>query len=394
MNSTHQVRVVRITDIEKHPNADTLSIVRIGGYQCVVKTTDFKAGDLAVYVQPDSVMPQEDAYAFLWAGREFPDSPVPEKYRRITVRKFRKEWSEGLLLPARPTYFKDTTTLTGNYVIWRGEDDCRIVQEGDDVAEFLGITHYDPPEPETPQQTHNYDRGVRPKSLKGWWYWLLRKLGWDVNGPTGGDNERAPKTFPPVYDVEAFKNFPQAFEPGEMVVVTEKIHGSNARYTFQNGRMYAGSRQLWKSEKSGCIWRKCLAQHPWIEEWCRTHEGYTLFGEVVPTQKFKGGQAVNYGAAAGEILFFIFDFLSPEGEWVAWDWAQVHTEAPYTVVPILYVGPFDEGVIRKLADGPSQVPGAQHIREGCVIRAVPGRHVTGLGRLQLKIVSNEFLERT
>ena len=33
----HKVPVIRINEIRKHPNADTLGLIDIGGYQCVVK---------------------------------------------------------------------------------------------------------------------------------------------------------------------------------------------------------------------------------------------------------------------------------------------------------------------------------------------------------------------
>lgn len=62
-------------------------------------------------------------------------------------------------------------------------------------------------------------------------------------------------------------------------------------------------------------------------------------------------------------------------------------------VPILFEGPFDAAVFKALADGQSTVSGAKNIREGVVaVPAVP-RHVVGLGRLQLKVVSNAFLEK-
>jgi tRNA-binding EMAP/Myf-like protein len=43
--SNHQVNVVRVSEIIKHPNADTLGLVHIGGYQVVVKLADWKVGD-------------------------------------------------------------------------------------------------------------------------------------------------------------------------------------------------------------------------------------------------------------------------------------------------------------------------------------------------------------
>ena len=45
-----------------------------------------------------------------------------------------------------------------------------------------------------------------------------------------------------------------------------------------------------------------------------------------------------------------------------------------------------------LADGPSTVPNTKNAREGIVITADNQRYVRGLGRVQLKLVSNKFLE--
>jgi len=58
-----------------------------------------------------------------------------------------------------------------------------------------------------------------------------------------------------------------------------------------------------------------------------------------------------------------------------------------------YRGYFDENLIKSLAEGKSTVKGTAHIREGCVIRPETERQVHNLGRLQLKIVSNQFLEK-
>lgn len=210
--SNHRVNVVRITELEKHPNADSLSIVRIGGYQVVVKTENYAAGDLAVYIQPDSVVPQTAPFEFLWADKEFLDGVVPEKYRRITVRRFRKEWSEGLLLPLSD-FAKDAAI---EHIVNNHE-----VQEGDDVAGLLGITHYEPPEPIDIHGQRKQQYKWPPKSLKGWFYYILHLIGIDLNGPVGGSNEKGPKNPPPVYDVEAYKNFKGVIQDGEYVVVTE-----------------------------------------------------------------------------------------------------------------------------------------------------------------------------
>lgn len=387
--SNHRVPIIHITAIEKHPNADSLGIVHIPntGYQTVVRLDEFKIGDYAAFVQPDSVVPERPEYSFLWEPRTF-DGPVPEKYRRVTARRFRKEWSEGLLMKLPESFvfsLKDAVNDAGT-------------PEGFNIAEQLGITHYEPPEPEQTSGEDDHPPGSKqrkrwPRSWRGWLYQILRWIGWDINGPTGGDNENGPTVVPPIYDVESFKNFKNAFQPGEQVIVTCKIHGSNARYLFDGERMHIGSRKLWKKPTAKTVWNKALEQHPWIEEWCRAHPNYTLYGEVVPTQG-----KYTYGCQPGQVKFFVFDILTPNGDWIPYEifWteaAYLHSTLGFEWVPRLYMGPFDEAKILALADGPSTVEGAKHLREGIVIRPVNERHVHGLGRLQLKVVSNEFLEK-
>lgn len=380
--SNHKVPVVRITELLPHPNADSLSIVQIGGYQCVVKTDNYRVGDLAIYVQPDSVVPELPQFKFLWEPRTF-DGPVPEKYRRVTVRRFRKEWSEGLLLPL--------SDFSGG-LVHEPKLSYGWIKEGDDVSESLGITHYEPPEPQEVGTVRKQQYKWPPKSFKGWVYYLLHLVGIDLNGSVGGANEKGPSNPPPVYDVEAMKNFMDAFEPGELVVVTEKIHGSNARFLFDGKKMFAGSRKLWKSAKSKCVWREALKQNPWIEEWCKAHPGHTLYGEVTPTQ----GDKFLYGSVNGQVKFHAFDILTPEETWkkpftftdgFAWSVEQGIGQT----VPVLGRVSFDPNTLKSLVDGASHVEGAKNIREGIVVSPQTERHVHGLGRLQLKLVSNAFL---
>src|ERR1700674_4074968 len=132
MNSNHRVNVVRIKELRTHPNADCLSLVDIDGYQVVVRTEEFDTSKLYAFIQPDSVVPAREPYKFLWADQEF-TGEVPERYRRITVRRFRKEWSEGLLMPLIEL-LEDSNVMYG-------------AKEGDDISELVGIAHYVEPEP-------------------------------------------------------------------------------------------------------------------------------------------------------------------------------------------------------------------------------------------------------
>ncbi len=376
--ANHQVNIVRLGEPRVHPNADSLELFDIGEYQVVAKKGQFKSGDFGVYIQPDSVVPQTAPFKFIWEAYEGLDGTVPEKRRRITVRKFRQQWSEGLLMPlleVLPATYSDV--YADQY------------QVGQDVSDLLGVTHYDPDkgkELASDAETFKKQRSKYPRSLKGWWYLILHKLGIYTSGGQnhGFDNEDGLGL--PVFDVEAFKHYKDVFEPGEMVEVTEKIHGSNGRFAYLDGHLYAGSRTQWKAENANCVWRNVLKTEPWITEWCQAHPGYAIYGECTPTQ----GTNFQYGNPAPQ--FFAFDIRTPEGKWMNTE----ETKADIGFknwVPVLYTGPFDWEIISKLIDGPSTVFGAKNIREGIVIRPVKERHVRGLGRLILKVVSNTFLEK-
>jgi len=153
---------------------------------------------------------------------------------------------------------------------------------------------------------------------------------------------------------------------------------------------YVGSRNQWKAPGTGTVWHTALEQNPWIEEWLRKYEGYALYGEVTPTQdRFK------YGCKPGEVKFFVFDILTPDKLWVDFnDYADLDLSGmDARRVPFLYLGKFTKEILDELASGPSMVAGANHIREGVVVKPVKGRSARGLGRVQLKLVSNAFLEK-
>lgn len=372
----HKVPVVKIKEVNVHPNADMLEIIPIEGFQAVVRKGDFKPGDLAYYIYPDSVVPVREEFAFLWKDKTIPGEEPPIKYRRISAKKLRKEWSEGLLMPL--------SGITGG-LVHNEKMSYGWIKEGDDISDALGVTHYEPPEPADLGGAN--ERGPkRPRSLKGWLYFVYWKfLGlFGVWTPLASSNEKGPKFDKPYYDVENLKNYKDLFNPGEDVLVTEKIHGCQGKYIYQDGHMYAGSRNNWKSKTSKCVWRKCLDQNPWIEEWCKSNQGYTLYGEVFPVQ----GEKFMYGCKPGEIKFRVFDILGPNEVWQS----ARFTDVGHNCVPELWSGPFDMDKMKELASGKSVLDN-KTIREGIVIKPRIERHVRGLGRLKLKLINNEYLEK-
>ena len=361
--ANHRVDVVRVGEILPHPNADKLEITHVGGYQIVVGKGNFKQGDPAVYIPPDSVVPQTEPFKFIWQDHVGIDGTVPERRRRITVKRLRKEWSEGLLMPVFEVLPVNDCCTGWDYA------------DGTDVADIIGVTHYVPEfdRESTVSDTAAMPKRRYPKTLRGWFYWTLYKLGLRSAGRSlaleTGFNF-------PVYDVDALKNHKNWIQDGDRVMVTEKIHGSNARYVFIDGVQYCGSREQWKKDGDN-VWWKAFRQFPEIGDWCRQNEGLVLYGEVGPTQK-----GFRYGADDGETFFFAFDVWEPKAG--QWHWPATYGFA--LNVPQLGTESFSAATL-KHADGKSLVPNAGHIREGIVLRKMDGSGVT------LKVVSNAFLEK-
>ena len=178
MSNMSEANIIKIGPVTAHPNADKLELTQVGGYQMVVGKGQFKEGDLAVFVQPDCVVPQTEPFKFIWQDHVGLDGTVPESRRRVTPRRFRKEWSEGLLVP-----FSELMTEFRHNAMRQGVSEITF-SVGDDVADILGITRYveEFDRENTKADTSAAPRRKYPKSLRGWFYWTLRKLGFKNAG--------------------------------------------------------------------------------------------------------------------------------------------------------------------------------------------------------------------
>lgn len=252
------------------------------------------------------------------------------KYR-VTVKRLRGVYSQGLLVPPP----------AGSV-------------EGQDVKMELGVERYNPVE----------------------------------HASTCGDNEAPPPGSPPVYDLESFRRYGQAMlVEGETVAITEKVHGANARYVWANGRLYCGSRTGWKIEDDKSAWWKAARACPALVEMLKCLPGYVVYGEV-----FGQVQDLRYGRTG--VDFVAFDIMSPNGVFLDYREAcSLFDRFGVPKVPELYVGPLDLEAAKLLAEGLSMIAGANHVREGCVVRPIRERMDVRLGRCVLKIVGNGYLER-
>ena len=357
--STHVVPVICIDKLEKHPNADTLCVVKINDFSCCVKTDLWKEGDLAAWIPPDSIVDIKRP--------EFSSLDKP----RIRAKKIRQIVSYGFLVPAP-----------------------KGLSVGDNAAEILGVTHYDPIEEEIKSEG---------KSKKNKSIYI--------------EQESSPAGTYPTYDVDNMLSIGRkVFKEGELVSVTEKIHGENTRVVFSNGQLFVGSRNIWKkrfhvlkyskqelldrgmSEDVVCSiienvgkkenkWWEAVNNYPGIIEFCRTYPNHCVYGELYGSVK-----GMKYGST-GQNYFAAFDILKPDGRFMdpgEFQFVCGSFDIPTAFFMGLYKFNMEELI--KLASGKTNINNANHIREGIVVKPVQERWDEKYGRVCCKVVSPEYYE--
>lgn len=360
------VEVIRIGSVEKHPNADTLSLTRVhGGYPVLFKTGEYKTGDLAVYIPVDSIVPDTEQWAWLAPA----GAALRDKDRRIKAKKLRGIFSMGLLAKAPP----------GSRV-------------GEDVASKLGITKYDP-DADAEQHTPPYQR-----KRSAPWYVRLWRYFFTPKDPTRPLAAPKLKFLPGVYDIEPFRKYGRYwFEPGELVVATEKIHGQNASFVHDGKKLHIKSRTRWRRNdpaEVGNTWAQVAKKHS-LEQKLAAYPGVVLFGET-----YGNNSDMPYGVNRTEDgdSFLAFDaFDSNTGRW--FDYVQFErlcVELDVPTVPVLATIAWSEEqyeALISLAEGPSVLPGVKHIREGFVIKPIQERQINGGQRVILKMAGEGYLTR-
>ena len=401
--SEFEVKVVKIDDVIDHPNADRLSIVKIAGYDCIsAKLEDgshrYKPGNLVVYIPEQSILPDSmlKKMGFWDQGR---GTLSGSSGNRVKAIKLRQVVSQGILYPVH-SYHKPT----GEFVVYDPDygqyDDnhkFEFVSEGTNVAEFLGITKYEP---------------TIPVSMRG-------KVG-NLFGYTKS------------YDIENLQKYNNVFQEGEPVVMTEKLHGTLCQIGFLTNLpedkrddvleiapgiwVYATSKGL---AKSGLIQKATddnleniyvkamqdfLSNGVAVSEVKNllngdTHNVY-IFGEIYG----KGVQDLDYGTDAPQ--FKVFDiYISnnyPNSDnYIAGKYMESLELTNFCIraninrVPLIYTGPFSMQEAIAARDGKTVAGNQKHIREGVVIRPFIEREQRGLpdNRAQLKFVSPDYLLR-
>ena len=123
--------VVQIDAIESIIGSDNCEAAVVGGWRIMTRKGTFKPGDLAIYFEIDSKVPETETFAFL-----------EKKHYKIKTQKYTfggkgNFVSQGLLM--HPIDFGWTTEETGKSIII--PDDGTQLEKGDFLTQRLGVTY-------------------------------------------------------------------------------------------------------------------------------------------------------------------------------------------------------------------------------------------------------------
>lgn len=205
--------------IEKIEGADNIELMSVLGWKVITKIGEFKEGDLCVYFEIDSKLPEKEWSAFM-ASKHY-------KVKTMKLGKF-KVISQGLALP---------TSIF----------DVEIPdEEGVDVTDLLGVTYSvdednirkNKPNPEAKYKA----MAARHKNIfkQKWARWLMkrewgRKLMFSIFGKKTDTPRGWPTHFPYIHktDEERCENIPWVLKIEDPLIVTEKLDGTSCTYILE-----------------------------------------------------------------------------------------------------------------------------------------------------------------
>lgn len=224
--------IVKIKDIREIPGADRIELATVMDYTVVVKKGEYKPGDLGLYIEVDSLLPDgltdelRAKYTDIKEGREMADATKEEIETALKTIQESSKYPYFEFL--RDRKFKIKSMKLGKFgvisqgILFKpGELGITDAKAGKDYTLQFGITEIVQDEEEA-GLTGKKDNWLVRKLMRYSWYRNWRKRHnvsetWDPTNPGKSDEENVQKVY-----TEMFKRY-----KGKKWVKTEKLEGQN-----------------------------------------------------------------------------------------------------------------------------------------------------------------------
>ena len=395
------VYVVRIDEIKPIEGKDRVECAVVGGWTVMVRKGQFKPGDLGIYFEIDSKVPEKEPFMFL-EGKHF----------KIKTQKYKTPsgyfWSQGLLMSAEDFGWK-----LHNDTIFMGDGFDDYVIEKDFLTEKLGVTYADADDNKRKAKSADKYKLMaqrRPDIFKKKWaQWMMRRnWGKKVMFFFFGKKKDKKSQWPfwvKKTDEERVQNMPWILQDKSEWFATEKIDGTSTTFTMKgHGRkreFYTCSRNVVFDKPD----KNCYYETNVYTEMCEKYnmenvldclmtffenanqedvEFVTIQGETYG----EGIQKRDYGLKGHDFMAFNLIVGFKDGEVKRFNpsvMTIILTDYGIPCVPIVneyFILPDTVDELLAIATDKSAIDGG--MREGLVFRSSDGVR-------SFKAVSNEFL---
>lgn len=271
--------IQKIVNLETIPGADSIEKATVLGWELVVKKNEFNIGDLVVYCEIDSIMPEKPEFEFL----------KDRKYRIKTI-KLRGQISQGICFPLSIL-----------------PDNVEIV-EGLDVTDVLGIKKWEAYEEEQ-RCARQTGKIVYPKWMPQFIINIIHRFKFVREHYR---KQSGSKSFPSLIP-KTDETRVQVLQPlidkykGKQCYYTEKLDGSSITVYQINGKFGVCSRNIdLKRDKDNKFWKTVL-EHDLENKFKRFfyNANIALQGELIG----EGIQGNKYKIKGLDIYFFNVFFI-------------------------------------------------------------------------------------
>lgn len=349
-------RIGSLTPIE---GKDRIELATVDGWTVIVQKDEFNVGDLCIYCEPDSVLPDKPEYEFLrkrcWNAAY--------NGHRIKTMKMAGVYSFGIVFKL------DAIDTSG------------IIAEGDDVTDKMGIRKFDPEADLEAGLVEQEKRKQNPVVKFMFKYAWFRKIWMKLFVKP----KQAWPSFIVKTDEERVQNCTALINKmaGESCYITEKLDGQSASFAWHNGKLVVCSRNIWlKTPDNSNYWK--IARKYNLERVLRKNKHLYIQGEICGP----GIQKNKYGFT--ELRFFVFNIREKKTnvKYNVIEMMDFCNENNLDHVPVLDIDyklePDVQTIVSK-SRGHSEYGDTE--REGVVIRS----NKIGFGNFSFKAINPEFM---
>lgn len=230
--------IQKISDIKPIPDKDRIVLATVCGWQVIVQKDQFNIGDLCVFCEIDSVLPEKPEFEFLRKNNF-----------RIKTMKMANTISQGICFPISILPQKN----------WK---------ENDDVTDVIGVTQYERTMdieentmPNSGSSKHKIPKFLKPLMRYKIFNKLLKWIFLYKFGTLKNKNTDFPVEIHKTDEIR-IQSAPNFLELDKTWTVTEKVEGCSATFLLRRTKMkkiiFPWSKKLFKYEYVVCSRNKTI----------------------------------------------------------------------------------------------------------------------------------------